>query len=86
MKDYIDPISLEFFRDPITIPQSGMIYQRKPLKEWITRHKTCPLTKKPLRQTITLIDSMSPSIIIKNKTEEALKKILQKLKTTRKQD
>jgi LAS superfamily LD-carboxypeptidase LdcB len=39
----------------------------------------CPLTKKPLKQTIGMIETMQPSFHVKNGTVQALQRILQRM-------
>jgi hypothetical protein len=80
LKKHQDSVTLEPYRDPVTIPQSGMTYERSVLRDMIDRGKPiCPLTKKPLKQTIGMIETMQPSFHVKNGTVQALQRILQRM-------
>lgn len=49
------PISLETFKDPVRIRQTGQIYEREFIKKWLKDHDRDPLTNVKLDQPVELV-------------------------------
>ena len=46
-RDFICPLTLQVMRDPV-LSRYGQNYERHAILEWLTLHKNCPLTRRPL--------------------------------------
>uniref|UniRef100_A0A7S0DVA6 Uncharacterized protein n=1 Tax=Amorphochlora amoebiformis TaxID=1561963 RepID=A0A7S0DVA6_9EUKA len=47
--DYICPITLEPFKDPVILVDDGHVYERAAIEEWLTNHDLNPMTNLPLK-------------------------------------
>jgi len=68
---FIDPISYELMEDAVITPY-GNTFSEKSIKKWISEHKTCPLTGKPLE-----ISQLIPNLNLRNAFEEWKKRMFE---------
>lgn len=58
---FLCPISYEFMKNPVILVQTGMVFERRCIEEWLKRKKTCPITNVKITYEILI-----PVLLLRN--------------------
>lgn len=67
--NFVCPITAEIMVDPV-IDRDGNTYERTAIEEWLKRHGTSPITRRPLN-----FSDLTPNRVLKNAIDEARQRL-----------